>query len=248
MAIRKYDFVSGFETETLPTSGDPSGDSDLVNLGYANANYTSIFQVKGVAATNSAIKAIVLAARADNQIIFNVSNSAFYRYESSSVAADDADLVLQPNDLPASGRWLKTAVFASAADTRVDSLFEFIIGSAGQVSAGEATHSSFSSAQTAASNGDTITILPGTLTENLTVSKKLFIEGRGPGAIIDGTVTFASGSNYSHFRDLKVTDDVTINSGIKGLYIDINLDPGKSVINNNAQTEQSNFVSWIEED
>jgi hypothetical protein len=248
MAIRKYDFVSGFETETLPTSGDPSGDSDLINLGYANANYTSIFQVKGVAATNAAIKAIPLAARADNQIIFNVSNSAFYRFESSSSAVDDGDTVLTPDDAPVTGRWLKTAVFASAADARVDVLYEFIVGTALQVSAGEATHSSFSSAQTAASDGDSITILPGTLTENITVSKRLLIEGRGPGSVIDGTVTFASGSNYTHFKDLKVLDDVTINSGTKGLLIDINLAAGQTITNNNPQTEQSNFVTWLEED
>ncbi len=248
MAIRKYDFVSGFETETLPTSGDPSGDSDLINLGYANLNYTSIFQVKGVAATNAVIKAIVLAARADNQIIFNVSNSAFYRFESSSSAVDDADTVLTPDDAPVTGRWLKTAVFASAADTRVDALFEFIVGSAVQVSNGEATHSSFSSAQSAASDGDTITFLVNSLTENITVSKKLYIRGRGPGSVINGSVTFSSGSNYSHFKDIKVLDDITINSGIKGLLIDIHLAAGQTITNNNPQTEQSNFVTWLEED
>lgn len=242
MAIRKYDFVSGFETETLPTSGDPSGDSDLINLGYANLNYTSIFQVKGVAATNAVIKAIVLAARADNQIIFNVSNSAFYRFESSSSAVDDADTVLTPDDAPVTGRWLKTAVFASAADARVDVLYEFIVGTALQVSAGEATHSSFSSAQTAASDGDSITILPGTLTENITVSKRLLIEGRGPGSIVSGTITFASGSSYSRLNNIKFTDNVTINSGVVGVVTDIILASGKTFIDNSSLNQNALFA------
>ncbi len=42
MATRDYNFVAGVETASLPSAATPSGDSDLVTKGYADARYASI--------------------------------------------------------------------------------------------------------------------------------------------------------------------------------------------------------------
>lgn len=245
MAIRQYEFVTGIETGSVPTSSAPSASTDLVTLGYADANYTSRFQILGTAADATAVRAFVaddLATASTKQLLFRIDNSAWYLFDHNDTQADDGDAVLRPAHNPAAGRWLKTAVYSTAADARVDVAWPFIVGTAGQVSAGQATHSSFSSAQTAASDGDSILILTGTLTENLTITKKLFIEGRGPGSIISGTVQFSTGSSYAQLKNLKVTDHVTIDSGVVGVVTDIVLASGKSFIDNGPFQENRLFA------
>ena len=112
--LRAFDFQTGIQTSVAPTVADPVNPGDMVTVEYADDTYTARLQVRGTVADNTAVKAIVLANRADNQIVYNVNALAFYRFESSSTASDDGDLVLQPADLPSSGRWLKQEIFGSA--------------------------------------------------------------------------------------------------------------------------------------
>lgn len=249
MAIRQYEFTTGIETGTVPTSSDPVADSDLISLGYADQNYTSRYEIIGTAADATAVRAYTaddLSTLSTKQIVFRIDNTAFYLFDHNDVQADDGDLVLRPAHLPASGRWLKTAVFSAADDARVDVIYPFIVGTGTQVTNGQATHSSFSSAQTAASSGDKIHFLVGTLTEAITVSKKLFLEGDGAGSILNGTVTFAAGSSGSQMKNLKVTNDVTINSGVEAIVTDITLASGKTFVDN-SDAADINYLFAMQE-
>jgi pectin methylesterase-like acyl-CoA thioesterase len=92
--------------------------------------------------------------------------------------------------------------------------------------AGGGDHTTIGAAITAASAGDSIIIVKGTYAENVTVSKQLFIQGRGRGSFIDGTVTFDSSSDYSTLKDVKVGGDVTLQSGADGIRADILFENG----------------------
>ena len=134
----------------------------------------------------------------------------------------------------------------STVGPKVSALFPFIIGTAGQVTSGAATHSSFSSAQSSASDGDRIVLLNITLTETVTVSKKLKIEGLGAGSVFNGTITFASGSSESSLKDVRVTDDITINSGVNKIVTDIYIASGKTFIDN-SDTSDINYLFAMQE-
>ena len=56
--VRDYNFVSGVETDDLPTATDPSVSSDYVNKGYADANYgDSSVNLSGTHASPTSITA-----------------------------------------------------------------------------------------------------------------------------------------------------------------------------------------------
>lgn len=107
-----------------------------------------------------------------------------------------------------------------------------IVGSAAQVTAGSATHSSIVSAIAAVSAGAQILVLSTyTGTENITFDKQLVIKGQGHSSIITGTVTFDSSSDFSRLTNIKVTDNITLSAGADGVEVDsIWLATGKSFL------------------
>jgi len=112
-------------------------------------------------------------------------------------------------------------------------IYPFVVGTSAQVSAGQAGYTTFAAAQTAASDGDRITYLRGTFTENISVSKVLRIDGLGHGSILNGTVTFTNTSSFSELTDVKITDNVTLNSGANGIFVNnVWLATGKTFIDN----------------
>ncbi len=233
--IREFEFVTGIETSEAPTTADPSSTGDLVTLGYADDHYTHKDEVWGSAATNAVVKAIPLADRFNNQILYNCAPLAFYKFNSSSVAADDADSVLIPDDAPASGRWLKQAVFASADDARVDEIFNVVLGSAAQVTAGNADFSSWASGHSAAVTGDRIHLLkhagfdPGTKV----ATKNLKVTGQGFGSVMQGDFQFSTGSQGSCIDDVCLSGNLIIDSGVTGIRARIYFKAGFTFQDNN---------------
>jgi len=93
-------------------------------------------------------------------------------------------------------------------------LYDAIVGSAAQVTAGTATHSSLQAAHDAVVVGSNILVLNNvTLSGNTTLSKRLMISGKGPGSVLSGNLTVASGALGSIIKWLKVSGNVTFNSG-----------------------------------
>lgn len=99
-------------------------------------------------------------------------------------------------------------------------LFDRIVGSAAQVTAGQATDSTIAAAITAAPSGGRILLLPSyTGTENITIDKKLFIFGMGHASVITGTVTFTANADYSTLLNVRVTQNITLNTGADGIIV-----------------------------
>lgn len=116
---------------------------------------------------------------------------------------------------------------------RVNALYDFVVGTAGQVASGIATHSTWASAIAAASAGNTIKILEGSWTENPTVNKQLYIEGCGNNSLLTGTITFATSSDRSYLRNIRTTQSIVYNSGVTLCKADgIWLASGKTFTNN----------------
>lgn len=135
-------------------------------------------------------------------------------------------------------RWVSEAYPTSGApgtEARAQAIYPFVIGSAGEVTSGAATHTTFAAAEAAASDGDRITWLRGTFIENITVTKQLKLDCLGHGSVLDGTVTFSSTADYSSLKDCKVTGDVTANSGADGIFVkDIWLSTGSTLVDNGS--------------
>jgi len=108
-----------------------------------------------------------------------------------------------------------------------------IIGSAAQVTANLATHSTFASAIAAASAGDVIQVLPGTWVENVSVTKQLKIVGAGYGSYINGSLSFTSAADRCSIEGLRVNNDITLAVGADGNTVkNVFLPSGKTFIDN----------------
>lgn len=95
------------------------------------------------------------------------------------------------------------------------------------------SYATITAAIAATGAGDYITVLKGTYTENITLSSNRTIVGQGYGTILNGTLTFATGSDESLWRQMKHLDNVTINSGVSEItYIDFWMASGKIITNN----------------
>lgn len=121
----------------------------------------------------------------------------------------------------------------SGTAARVSALYDAVIGDAGQVASGAATHSDWASAIAAVSAGDTIQVLEGTWVENVTVNKQLNIKGNGYGSYINGSLTFTSAADKSTFKNIRLSDNITLNSGADLIKVeDVWLASGKSFVDN----------------
>jgi hypothetical protein len=137
------------------------------------------------------------------------------------------------------------ALILVTIQTLMGGLYQRVVGSAAQVTAGFATDTTIASAIAAASaGGNPILILAGTYAENPTIAKQLSIFGTGVACIIQGSITFASGSNYSNLKGIYTTQNITLNSGTIGnLISEVFLAAGKTFIDSGT----GNFVSGIQE-
>lgn len=124
---------------------------------------------------------------------------------------------------------------AASVQNRVAALYDAVLGSAGQVTSGAATHSTWATAIAALSAGDTLKVLEGSWTENVTVDKSLHIEGNGFGSVLTGSITFNSSSDQSSLSQVKVSDNITLSAGADGVIIkNIWLANGKSFLVDNT--------------
>jgi len=214
----------------------------LIDSGSSGSTTIQVNQYRSGSLLASATASIASASSAP------ASSSSSLSAALSLVAGDilTVDLLSIAGGAPASlsVEMIDFVIGAGTGTSAFTAIYPFTVGSAADVLAGAAGYSSFASAQTAASNGDRITFLRGTHTANITVSKQLKIDGLGHGSIISGTVTFTSSADYSSLKDVKVTDDITLNSGADGIVVrDIWLANGKTFIDNGT----GNLLEAIEE-
>jgi hypothetical protein len=129
------------------------------------------------------------------------------------------------NDYSAAPVSLEVRIRQGSIDTstsnayKIQALYDAVVGSAGQVATGAATHSTIAAAMSAVSAGGNILILKGTYTENVTVSKKLKISGQGQGTVISGTLTFSATSTNSSLDSVMVTGNISLAASSSGNFL-----------------------------
>lgn len=99
-----------------------------------------------------------------------------------------------------------------ASANRLLSLYDAVVGSDLQLQNGIATHTSLSDCLIDILSGGRILILNGNYTENVTITKKCFIDGEGSNTVFTGTLTLGSGSSYSTIRNIKLIGNFELNS------------------------------------
>lgn len=122
---------------------------------------------------------------------------------------------------------------AGGTSARVSAMWDEVVGSSAQVTSGAATQTSLTAALAAVGTDGTILVLRGSYTENPSITKRVFIQGQGYGSVINGTLTYATGSSDSLVQDLRTTDNITVNSGVSEIQmVQFWIANGKSVIDN----------------
>lgn len=178
-----------------------------------------------------------------NQISARVENYT----DAGKPSAGNAGRIVYISDLTSlkfdDGTNWQTLASNSAAD-KLAQIYDAVVGTAGQVSSGIATHSTLSSAISAVSAGDTIYMLDTTITENISLTKKVYIQGKGNNSVLSGTFTFASGSGKSIVKNIKISDNITINSGVNSVLLsEVYTVSGKLITDNGT----ANWIFALEE-
>jgi len=102
--------------------------------------------------------------------------------------------------------------------SKISNFAEHVVGSAQAVTDGTADFSSLQSAVDAAQTGDKILMLQVSITENVTINKKVFIEGKGNSSHLDGDITFGSLSDFSMMKWLRF-DNLTFDAGADSIFV-----------------------------
>lgn len=121
-------------------------------------------------------------------------------------------------------------------------LYDAVVGSSAQVAAGLATHTSIQAAHDSCAAGAKILILQGAHSGSITINKKIFIEGKGHGSSIEGTVTISA--DYCLIRALRFADNVTLSVGADKNFIrECWIASGKSITDNGSGNSFSGHVT-----
>ena len=136
---------------------------------------------------------------------------------SASLSSSTYDITL-PTNAPNVGTGLyydgSNYVWQSIA-TAKKTKYDYVVGSAAEVSAGSADYTSLQSAINALSSGGSILISSNYSTsESITVLyDNILIEGQGNKSVINGTLTFSATTNNCSIKDVRITGNITFNSG-----------------------------------
>lgn len=103
---------------------------------------------------------------------------------------------------------------------RVQALYDAIVGSSAQVLNGSATHTSIQAAHDYVASGGNILVLKGTYTENVAISKTVRIEGQGHSSMLNGTLTFNTGSFYGVFSLIRVGGNISMTALSEGNFLE----------------------------
>lgn len=198
-------------------SGLPSGTA---SVSYVSGNGTYVFQSATATPGNLDGGSIIIREVAANAKGITLS----------SVTGLAADYTLTlPSGLPS------TSGQAIISDTSGNLTYAPLTATTGAV-VGPGGYSTFAAAIAATSSGDKITVLKGTYTENVTLSSPRTIIGTGygsTGSVLSGNWTFASGSNDSILNQMRITGNLTINSGVSEISVsDVWVTTKQNAINN----------------
>lgn len=109
-----------------------------------------------------------------------------------------------------------TSDLSNVNTNRLGMLSDIWVGTAADVAGGYANYSTLSAAIAAAQTGQSIRIRPNiTITENVTIDKRISIEGSGYDSFLSGTVTCDTLCDYSLLKNFRCTQFI-FNAGADG--------------------------------
>jgi hypothetical protein len=112
------------------------------------------------------------------------------------------------------------AMFANVVKSYITEVhYDFVVGSSAQVNAGKATHTTIGAALSVAFSGAKILVLQGTYVENVTITNKVFLEGKGNGSFINGTLTIQPGGSYSAVKWLRWGGNITLQTSANAIFL-----------------------------
>jgi len=122
---------------------------------------------------------------------------------------------------------------------RQNAFFDAIVGTAGQVTAGIATHTSLQAVDddVAIVDGDSVLYLKNSIVGPVIITKKLYIEGLGHNSEIDGALTFATSADFSSISGIRITGDITFDSGTEGILFEKCWVPSTAAITENGDND-----------
>jgi hypothetical protein len=130
---------------------------------------------------------------------------------------------------------------------KLTGLYDAIVGTAAQVTAGVATHSTLQAAHDAVAAGSNILVLNNvTLSGNTTLSKRVMVLGKGPGSVLTGNLTVASGAVGSIIKCLKVTGNIAFQAGADRCFMTECYQTSSSTFSNDA-SNVDNVINVITE-
>lgn len=193
-------------TQSGGVAGTPGSISGLVapaSVTYTPANQTFTFQSAALTSGNIDVGSVVIRNVVASS--FGVTLSA-----PSTLAANYT--LTQPVGLPGSNARL----YATSGGVEAWELaYDAIIGSAAQVTAGTATHSTWASAIAAVSAQGTIKVNKGAWTENVSINKELNIIGSGYRTQLTGTLSFVAAS-YCVVKGINFSGNLSFDSSSNG--------------------------------
>lgn len=96
------------------------------------------------------------------------------------------------------------------SSSKLSAIWDIVVGTIDQVALGVAQYTSLQDAHDAASTDSRILVLPGTFVENVTVTKRVIIEGRGYGTTISGTFTVSGSADFLTIKNLRFDGNFSI--------------------------------------
>lgn len=140
-------------------------------------------------------------------------------------------------------------VSLEGSDVAGSSVWDAIVGSAAEVTAGRATHSDFDTAVSAIDSGDSVFVLPGTHSCGGALPWTVHIRGAGRGSVLDCAITVAATQSHSWISGIKFTDNVTIATGSGGNVLNpVWYSADKGTINTGDASGNANYIIQFEED
>ena len=140
------------------------------------------------------------------------------------------------------------APFSNLAFVTMIASGELIVGSATQVSAGKATHSTLSFAIADAVAGDTIYILeldaPITESSTITLNKRVTLVGKGNGSEISDDIVMASTASKSLIKNIRFGQDITVQASCNNI---IMTDCWASSTSNFTDDGTNNLITILQE-
>lgn len=188
------------------TPGSISGLTAPASASYVAASSTFIFQSNVNTPANIDVGSVIL-----RQV--TTSPNGITLSSPTSLAANYT--LTFPAGLPSSPTVLSSDASGNLSFVSGITAFDAVVGSSAQVAAGVANFTTLTAAIAAVSTNQSIKVLQGAYTENITMNKQIIVIGSGTNTVFTGNVSFASCVN-AVFKSIRFSGTISFDSTSTG--------------------------------